>query len=326
MRRAALYSLLVHMVFFLLIFFGIPWSSKAPPMLTQPIPIEVLTIAAETTTPKPSLTPVKEVPKPEDKKPEPPKPQPEKPTPPPPEPIPEPKPVIEPEPELPKPDVKPVPEPEVNSAPEPLPEPKVEPKPEPVPEPMPTPDPKPKPEVKEPIPTPQSKPAPPKPKVPEKKPTKKPEKKKKTESFDSLLKNLEELKEKIQDDPDASKEAKGDPETQQIGKLGDTLTISELDMLKFHFKKCWNVQAGAQDAENMTVQIHIWSNPDCSIRDAQIVDTNRYMRDPYFRITAESALRAAKDPRCAKLPVPLEKYEIWKDMKLNFNPKEMLGG
>ena len=204
-----------------------------------------------------------------------------------------------------------------------MPEPKVEPEPIPTPEPKP----EPKPEVKEPTPEPKPKPAPPKPKVPEKKPEKKVDKKKKADSFDSLLKNLEkELKEKIEDDPEAQKDAKGEPEVKQMGKVADIVTVSEKALLNPHFKKCWNTQAGAQDAENTIVQIHIWSNPDGTVREAEIVDKDRYARDRYFRIAAESALRAAKDPRCAKLPLPLEKYESWKEIKLNFNPKTMLGG
>ncbi|MGI4851113.1 MAG: hypothetical protein ACRYGR_04165 [Janthinobacterium lividum] len=319
MRRAALYSFLVHMAFFLLVFFGIPWAPKAPPMIMEPIPVEVLTVAAETMSPKPSLTPVKEVPKPEEKKPEPPKPQPVKPTPPP-EPKPEPEPELpKPEPELPKPEVKP--EPEVKPTP---PEPKPEPKIEPVPEP----EPKPEEKKPEPKPEPKPKPAPPKPKVPVKKPEKKVEKKKpKDNPMDSLLKNLEkEFKEKVEDDPEAQKDAKGTPEAKQVGQVGEEVTISEIALLKPHFKKCWDMQAGAQNAEDLAVQIHLWTNSDGTVRDAEIVDKNRYARDPYFKIAAESALRAAKNPRCAKLPLPLEKYESWKEIELTFNPKQMLGG
>ena len=152
------------------------------------------------------------------------------------------------------------------------------------------------------------------------------EKKKKDESFDSLLKNLEELKEKIDDDTEGPKDPKAKPKAQQAGKVGDKLTVSELDLLRSHFKKCWSLPAGAQDAENLSVQIELRSNPDGTIKDARIVDTGRFNSNSYFRIAAESALRAAKDPRCAKLPLPLDKYDLWKEMKLNFNPKDMLGG
>ena len=293
MGQSALYSFLFHAVVFLLLFFGMPWFPQKPLEVVHVIPVEVMTVAQETMAPKPSLTPVKEDPKPEEKKPEPPKPEPEKPTPP------------------------------------PAPEPEPEPEPEEV-KPEPTPEPTPKPDLKEPAPAPQPKPKPSPPQLKEK-PKKKespkekaPEKKKKKETFDSILKNLEDFKESAEDSespksPDAPSPAR------QTGKTGDKLTISEMELLRTHFYKCWRMDSGAQRAENLSVRIRIQANPDGTIKDAQIVDKER-LSDPYYRTAAEAALRAAKDPRCAKLPLSLDKYSLWKQMTLNFDPAFLLGG
>lgn len=309
MGRPVLYSFLLHVVVFLLLFFGIPWFPKEQPESMHAIPVEVMTIAEETMAPKPTVTPVKEEPKIEEKKPEP-QPEPEKQTPPP----------------SPAPEPEPQPQPE-----EPTPAPVAPPEP-PKPEPLPTPDPAPKPEIKEPAPEPQAKPVPPKPKEKDKpkkqeKPKdKKPEKKKKEDSFDSILKNLEDLKQKVDDDSDASTDPDAPAPARQVGKVGDALTISEIDLLGSHFKKCWSIPAGAQGAEGLVIPIRLSVTSNGMVKDAEIVDKGRFGSDPYYRSAAEAALRAAKDPRCAKLPLSSEKIKKYSSIKLNFDPRLLLGG
>jgi hypothetical protein len=307
MRRAAFYSFLLHFAIFLLLFFGLPWFPKDNPPLMRPIPIEVMTVTQETTAPKPAPKAIREEKEPEKEKPAP---KPEKETAPPPaEPTPLPQP-----PEIPE-KTEPAP-------PEPSP---------PVVEPDPTPMPtkKPEPKKKEPTPEPKSKPVPDKPKD-KPKPVEKPkdkkpvEKKKKVESFDSILKNLEEPKEEVENDsltdPDSS------PSSKQVGQVGDKLSISEIDKLGAHFKKCWNIPAGAQGAEDLSVKIKLSITPDGIVKDAEVVDKSRFNTDPYYRSAAETALRAAKDPRCSKLPLSLEILKKYSTLTLNFDPRFLLGG
>jgi hypothetical protein len=45
-----------------------------------------------------------------------------------------------------------------------------------------------------------------------------------------------------------------------------------------------------------------------------------------FKLAAgESALRAVLNPECQPYKLPVNKYDVWKDLKLTFNPREMLG-
>jgi hypothetical protein len=44
--------------------------------------------------------------------------------------------------------------------------------------------------------------------------------------------------------------------------------------------------------------------------------------DRYFRSAAEAAQRAVL--KCAPLKLPVEQYEIWKEIKFNFDPSKML--
>ena len=305
MGQAALYSCLLHVFIILLAWVGLPSLKSPDKPLPQPIPIEILTVSEETQAPKPM--PVAEKPKPAEKKPEPVK-EPVKPT------LPKPEPVVEP----------PVPTPPVETKPEEV---KPDPLPEPIKEPLTEPDPTPVPSPKPTPVAPAPKPSLPKPKPPV--PPKEKEKKKDPppqETFESILKNLEKIEQKSQDDADKSKTATDAKSAQNVGKESDQLSISEMDKLRTHFKNCWSLPAGAQNAENLSVQIKISASPDGMVKEAQVVEKGRMASDPYFRIAAESALRAARDPQCAKLPLSLDKYEVWKVMILNFDPRFLLGG
>jgi hypothetical protein len=163
----------------------------------------------------------------------------------------------------------------------------------------------------------------PKPKEPEK-PKKVEAAKPKEDPFASLLKNLtpdaevtaeQKPEETMKDDPSAAG---------QIARLGDQLTISELDAVKRQIGPCWNVQTGSKYAENLAVEVRVFINRDGSIQEARVLDTGRYNRDAAFRAAAESALRALRNPRCAPLKLPPEKYEQWKVTIINFDPREML--
>ena len=48
-------------------------------------------------------------------------------------------------------------------------------------------------------------------------------------------------------------------------------------------------------------------------------------RDKFFRTAAESALRAVLNPRCKNAPLPQDKFDKWKNLTLNFDPKSIIG-
>ena len=157
------------------------------------------------------------------------------------------------------------------------------------------------------------------------KPTKRPIKK----QFTSLLKNLK--KEKIDQRKRIEKKSIGD----RLRKLsknrssGDfredqKVTMSEIDVLRQQIAGCWNIAAGARQAEALSVEIEMRMNPDATVQTAQVVDGTRMNADPFFRAAAESALRALSHPDCIPLKLPVGKYEVWKSFTFNFDPKNML--
>ena len=292
-RQSAIYSALLHVAVILIAFVGLPQFRRPLPALTPPIAIEVLTVADITNPPKGR----KDVPE-EKKKPEAEKPETRK------TPVateePKPKPV-EKVPEKPKepeePRVAAVPPP-----PEKIPEKKEEPKPEPKATVEPT-----QPRVK-------AKPRP-KPK-PEPKPV----------DMASVLKDIAKMK---KDAPVAEKEQAAKPEPRGAATNNPTrpLTISELDAIRRQIERCWNVPAGAKDAQDIVVEIHVDMNPDRTVYRATYVDERRVNSDPFYRTMAESAMRAIL--RCGRekpLQLPPDKYDTWRSFTLSFNPREMLGG
>ena len=105
--------------------------------------------------------------------------------------------------------------------------------------------------------------------------------------------------------------------------MGSRLTASELDMVRHQIAHCWNVPAGARDAKDLVVEIKVIVDPDGTVRQATIVDQGRLGGDPFFRAAAESARRAFFNPQCRPLHLPAEKYAIWKDLVVDFSPKDI---
>jgi len=189
--------------------------------------------------------------------------------------------------------------------------------------------------------------APPKPATPaplvKAKPKKKPQP---PDPFASVLKNVEKLKN--QPLPEKQEEEKKEPEKkpdeddfeQQIAKALSRrpiehnperkISISERDnligLIKSQLEPCWNLPAGAKDVENLVVEIKVTVNQNGEVRSADIQGSSRMFTDPFFRAVAESALRAVRNPRCSPLKLPVEHYDIWKDLTISFDPRAMITG
>lgn len=234
--------------------------------------------------------PPKKIETPEPPKPEPPK---EEPKPQQPEPKPEP-PKPEPAPEPPKPEPKP----------EPLPEPKPEPKPEP-----PKAEEKPKPSKLAAV-KPKTKPKPPQ------------------DNFDQLLKTVERFRETPKPSTPEPKVVANVPNAHEKGSArhssSEPISMTVLDAVRAQVEKNWNIDAGAKDAADLVVEVRIQLLKDGTVHAATIVDSLRYGTDGYWRSMADSARRAVllSSPLQG---LPPDKYDQWKDVKMRFNPKDVVG-
>jgi len=114
--------------------------------------------------------------------------------------------------------------------------------------------------------------------------------------------------------------------------LGTGLTISQEDALREAVKRCWNVPAGAVDAENLQIELRVTFNPDATVRNVEIMDFIRYNSDSFYRAAADSARRAVQ--QCENgtrfdgsyrqgYDLPRDQYDAWRAVRLIFDPREM---
>ena len=95
-----------------------------------------------------------------------------------------------------------------------------------------------------------------------------------------------------------------------------TLGISEIDFLRTHVQGCWVAPYNSINLKD-TVDLLIRTEPSGSVLSVIIMDEKRYKEDVIFRATADSARRAVLE--CSPLPLPREKYELWKKFVFAFN-------
>ena len=167
------------------------------------------------------------------------------------------------------------------------------------------------------------------------------EKKQNPEKVDNEVKQVSEFEKKDLFDPnniaaliDKSKEetaeivkTNNDVTQDQVRNIENSkLTLSEEDALKAQIFGCWSIPLGLPYDENLLVRIKLKLKPDGSVTETEILDHAR-MNKPgqgFYKVLAESALRAVR--LCQPLRVPASGYERWKELQLNFDAREMLGG
>ena len=194
----------------------------------------------------------------------------------------------------------------------------------PEPEKKPAPKNTPKKDVKKPLPQPR-KPQLPKPAPVKKEDTQKP---KLANPLKSLLASVDAL-DKAEGATDTTATIKEGTKVNNMGIEGGVggsyfseLSISEIDALAGRLRACWNLDPGARGIEDMIVEIKATLNQDGTVRNVEIFDSSRYGSDTHFRSVADSARRAVYI--CAPYTILAdkyaEKYDLWRVLRLRFNP------
>ena len=89
-------------------------------------------------------------------------------------------------------------------------------------------------------------------------------------------------------------------------------------------RECWNVPTGAMNARDLKVTIQIMLSPNGELmRPPVVANRSRMNSDEFYRVAAESAVRAVI--RCAPYDLPKDMYDAWREMNLNFDPSDMFG-
>lgn len=305
MRTPAILSAAVHLAALAAAVLNLDFFSHPPPIEPEPVMVEFEAIAKHAAAPKIGVQP----PPPEKAK------IAEETTKAPPPPSAEPPPA----PEKPNPD---------QAALQPVPEKRVEqPKPEP---PKPVDDSvalKPKepepPKVEKP-PEPPKKPTPPAPEVKKETAKPPPPRAPTKDKVDTLLESI--LKNQDKNPPAKTPEQQPKPVkeiTRQVSmapNLANVVTASEIEGVRSKIRPCWNSFGGAKESPIVTLVVQM--NQDGTPVNAEIKETGRYNSDPVYRAAADSAWRAIMNPRCQPWPLSPEKFNAWRVITFNFDPRD----
>ena len=180
-------------------------------------------------------------------------------------------------------------------------------------------------------PTPEARPKPPEAqtaKAPDRKETDKPQEKPANKpKSDEKEFNADEVAALLNKEKAAGGGAKRSTDEASLGgkktTTGQKLTQSEMDALRGQVERCWNVPAGALDAENLTVTILANLNPAGEVEGSpEIVEGGGGAG--IERAAAESARRAIL--QCGPYTLPADKYDGdggWNQIRVTFDPKDM---
>ena len=139
------------------------------------------------------------------------------------------------------------------------------------------------------------------------------ENKKETNKVTALL-------DKFPDEKEVGQMIESKPEEKNL--IADVImTAGEISNMRSQIEMCWNPPVGVRGAASQKVQVVIMLNKDGTISDVEPItrDSNRDKE-----VATNAAVRAVLS--CAPYEFPAEKYELWKEIKFTFDPRNMLGG
>jgi colicin import membrane protein len=100
-----------------------------------------------------------------------------------------------------------------------------------------------------------------------------------------------------------------------------TLSLSELDALRQRLMQLWNLPAGARDLEELIVVFRIKLKPDGTLDGWPTLVSSG--KTPVAVAARENAARAINRGQPFDMLKP-ENYELWKDIEITFDPRDMM--
>ncbi|HTN95766.1 MAG TPA: hypothetical protein VL101_02215 [Nordella sp.] len=99
----------------------------------------------------------------------------------------------------------------------------------------------------------------------------------------------------------------------------DGVAATIADAIMQRLAKCWTIPPGAREAQ-ISVKVRFQLNPDGTVSGLpQVLNSNS---DPLFATTAQSAVSAVMDCQAYDF-LPQDKYDLWQENTVNFNPNQM---
>ena len=145
-------------------------------------------------------------------------------------------------------------------------------------------------------------------------------------SIADMLKEVRE--EEISEDEDEDKnEVRKRGDNKKKDKIIQTLSVSEIDILRQQLSNCWNAPAGAIIDVGMFVSINakVLQNGNVVPNSVRLIDTNISKNNPFYEPITDSAMRTLLNPECTPLKLPVNKYELWKNITITFDYSIMTG-
>jgi outer membrane biosynthesis protein TonB len=100
------------------------------------------------------------------------------------------------------------------------------------------------------------------------------------------------------------------------------MSASEIDYFRQQISRCWTPPVGGLGGEEIVVKLHIELKQDGTlVRAPELANSSS---SPFFTAAADAAMRAVF--QCQPYTMPAEKFSLWHDMLLNFDPRRMYGG
>jgi outer membrane biosynthesis protein TonB len=100
-----------------------------------------------------------------------------------------------------------------------------------------------------------------------------------------------------------------------------TMAVNEIDALRAKIAQCWSPPPGGLGADAIVIKLRLQLNEDGSLVGYPTVANSG--GSAFFQAAADSAVRAVF--QCQPYELPSAKYAVWRDMILNFDPRQMYG-
>ncbi|MEM8665267.1 MAG: cell envelope integrity protein TolA, partial [Pseudomonadota bacterium] len=102
------------------------------------------------------------------------------------------------------------------------------------------------------------------------------------------------------------------------GRAAASLTLSEKDALRSQMQRCWSPPIGLAGGESLVVTVQIRLSPDGAVVNIEDVGGGA---GQLYASAADAARRAVL--QCQPYRLPVAKYDAWKDVQVNFDPRDL---
>ena len=104
------------------------------------------------------------------------------------------------------------------------------------------------------------------------------------------------------------------------GRQDAALTLDEKDALRSQMQRCWRPPAGMREGQDIIVTVQVELGLDGSVLGIQSMGAQG-VTGQLYDVAADAARRAVLS--CQPYKLPAQKYEVWKEVQVTFDPREL---